>query len=49
MASFFEKENKELKEKISELEKSLYEYKEKYVNVFRENFLNEDLVEEFFA
>ncbi|XP_024965854.1 DNA ligase 1-like [Cynara cardunculus var. scolymus] len=42
-----EAEKRELSdEKVCELEKSLYEYKEKYVNMFRENFLNEDLVKD---
>ncbi|XP_024962782.1 UPF0430 protein CG31712-like, partial [Cynara cardunculus var. scolymus] len=44
MTSFFEKENKELKEKICELEQSQQSYKDKYVNVFYENHVNEELV-----
>ncbi|XP_024963571.1 golgin subfamily A member 6-like protein 4 [Cynara cardunculus var. scolymus] len=40
MASFVEKENKVLKEKVYEMEISLKEQKEKYVKVFYENHAN---------
>ena len=46
MAVSWERENKVLKEKITEVEKSLQSYKEKYHNMFYENHANVEFIKD---
>ena len=44
MADILEKENKEMRAQIAELEKSIMDYKDKYINIFCENHSNVEFI-----